>query len=131
MYRFIVFGLLLAAVNGASLRTNEITETPRIHSGEQLISSIIDDCFTIDAMACAKSKVLTYLDTVLGMKSEDARSFGSENIDKVIYDRVSRILNSNEIRVELPKVIFGDVVATYRADNGLGFTVSERPEGEN
>lgn len=128
MYRFLVFGLFFITANGASLRTNEVT--PRIHSGEELIQSILNDCFTIDGMDCAKSKVLTYLDTVLGMNSEEARSFESKNIDKVIYDRVSRILNSNEIRVELPKVIFGDVAATYRADRGLQFNVSERPEGK-
>lgn len=131
MYRFLVFGLFLVTVSGASLRTNEITETPRIYSGEQLIASIVNDCFEIDGMSCVKAKVLTYLDTVIGLKSEDARSFSSKNIDKVIYDRVSRILNSNEIRVQLPKIIFGDVTATYRADTGLEFNVSEKPEGEH
>lgn len=130
MYRLLVLGLFFVTAHGASLRTNEITETPRIYSGEELIASVVNDCFTINGMSCAKTKVLTYLDTVLGMKTEEARSFDSENIDKVIYDRVSRILNSNEIRVQLPKIIFGDVVATYRADRGLGFKVSEKPEGE-
>lgn len=133
MFRLIVLGLFCAAtvtVNCASIKTNEVTETPRIHSGEQLISAIVSDCFDIDGMTCAKGKVLTYLDTILGLRSEEARSFENMNIDKVIYDRVARILASNEIRVELPKVIFGDVTATYRADRGVEFKVSQKPEGE-
>lgn len=131
MYRLIIIGLFtFITVHGASIKSNEISETPRIHSGEELISAIMSECFNIDGMACAKGKVLTYLDTVLELRSEESRAFESKNIDKVIYDRVSRILTTNEIRVELPKVIFGDVYATYRADRGLGFQLSERPEGK-
>ncbi|KAG5672972.1 hypothetical protein PVAND_003057 [Polypedilum vanderplanki] len=128
MYRFVILGVLFITVHGASIKSNEITETPRIHSGEELISAIIADCFDIDGMTCMKGKVLTYLDTVLGLKSEQARAFESKNVDKVIYDRVARILATNELRVELPKVIFGDVYATYRADRGISFQVSEKPE---
>lgn len=133
MYRALVFTVMciIVAVGGASIKSNEITETPRIHTGEELISAIVSECFDIDSgMTCMKGKLLTYLDTVLGLKSEQARAFESKNVDKVIYDRVARILATNEVRVDLPKIIFGDVSASYRADRGITFNVSEKPEGE-
>lgn len=125
MYRFLTLGLFIATVSGAAI-SNDITETPRIHTSEQLISSIISDCFEMNAMSCLKGKVLTYLDTVLGLKEEQARAFDDGNVDKVIYDRVSRVLATNEIRVELPRVIFGDVDVTYRADRGVDFESTEK-----
>lgn len=129
MYRLFALGLLIATVSGAAI-SNEVTETPRIHTSEQLISAIISDCFEINGMSCLKGKVLTYLDTVLGLKAEQARAFDDNNVDKVIYDRVSRVLATNEVRVELPKMIFGDVAVTYRADRGLDFDMSESQEGK-
>lgn len=128
MYRLLTLGLLIATVHGASI-SNAITETPRIHTSEQLVSDIINECFDIDGMSCLKGKVLTYLDTVLGLKAEQARAFDDRNVDKVIYDRVSRILATNEVRVELPKMIFGEVAVTYRGDRGVDFDMSEKPEG--
>lgn len=128
MYRLLTLGLFIATVHAASI-SNDITETPRIHTSEQLISAIISDCFEINGMACMKGKVLTYLDTVLGLKAEQARAFDQQNVDKVIYDRVSRVLATNEVRVELPKMIFGDVAVTYRADRGVDFDMSEQKEG--
>lgn len=126
MYRLLTLGLfVVATVHGAAI-SNEVTETPRIHTSEQLISSIMNDCFEVNGMSCLKGKVLTYLDTVLGLKSEQARAFDESNVDKVIYDRVSRVLATNEIRVELPKIIFGDVAVTYRADQGIDFDMTER-----
>lgn len=121
---FITLGLFIVAVSGAAI-SNEVTETPRIHSSEQLISAIMNDCFEVNGMSCLKGKVLTYLDTVLGLKSEQARAFDESNVDKVIYDRVSRVLATNEVRVELPKIIFGDVAVTYRADRGVDFDMTE------
>jgi hypothetical protein len=128
MYRLITFGLFIAAVHSAAI-SNDVTETPRIHSSEQLISAIVSDCFEINGMSCLKGKVLTYLDTVLGLREEQARAFDDSNVDKVIYDRVARVLASNEVRVELPKAIFGDAAVTYRADRGIDFDMSEKPEG--
>lgn len=128
MFRLLAFGLFIATVHAASF-SNAITETPRIHTSEQLISSIVNECFDLNGMSCLKGKVLTYLDTVLGLNVEQARAFDDNNVDKVIYDRVSRILASNEVRVELPKMIFGDVAVTYRADRGVDFDMSEKREG--
>lgn len=128
MYRLLTLGLFIVAVQSAAI-SNEITETPRIHTSEQLVSAIINDCFELNGMSCLKGKVLTYLDTVLGLQAEQARAFDSKNVDKVIYDRVSRILATNEIRVELPEMIFGDVAVTYRADRGIDFDMSEEKQG--
>lgn len=128
MYRLLTLGLFIVAVQSAAI-SNEITETPRIHTSEQLVSAIINDCFELNGMSCLKGKVLTYLDTVLGLQAEQARAFDANNVDKVIYDRVSRILATNEIRVELPEMIFGDVAVTYRADRGIDFDMSEEKQG--
>lgn len=128
MYRFLTLAIFIAAVQGAAI-SSDVTETPRIHNSEQMLTSIISDCFEVNGMSCLKGKVLTYLDTVLGLRSEQARAFNDNNVDKVIYDRVSRILATNEVRVDLPKAIFGDVAVTYRADRGLDFDMSEKEEG--
>lgn len=128
MNRFVVFALLVASVHSAAI-SNEVYETPRIQNGDELISGILSDCLNLNGMSCLKEKVLTYLDTTLGLQVESARAFDEKNIDNAIYDRVSRVLATNEIRVELPKVLFGDVAATYRSDNGVDFIVSQKPEG--
>lgn len=127
MFRIVVLGLLLTVARGATI-SNEVT--PRIHDGEELISVIINDCFDLNGMSCLKGKVLTYLNTVLGLESENARSFNTKNVDKAIYDRVSRLLSTKEIRVELPKILFGDVVASYQSERGIDFIVSHKSEGE-
>jgi hypothetical protein len=128
MYRLFTLGLFIATVQGAAI-SQEVTETARIHNSEQLLTAIISDCFEVNGMSCLKGKVLTYLDTVLGLQAEQARAFNENNVDKVIYDRVARILATNEVRVDMPKAIFGDVTATYRADRGLDFEMSETKEG--
>jgi hypothetical protein len=130
MYRFLALGLFIATVQGAAI-SSQVTETPRIHNSEQLLSTIVNDCFEINGMSCLKGKVLTYLDTVLGLRSEQARAFNENNVDKVIYDRVGRILATNEIRVGLPQAIFGDAAVVYRADRGLDFEVSENEGKES
>lgn len=128
MNRFVALALFVASVQSAAI-SNDIFETPRIHDGEELISAILSDCLNVNGMSCLKGKVLTYLDTVLDLRGENARAFSEKNVDKAIFDRASRVLASNEFQVELPKVLFGDVVATYRADRGLDFKVSQKPEG--
>ncbi|CRK87100.1 CLUMA_CG000817, isoform A [Clunio marinus] len=131
MYRILTIGLFVVTVVHGAAISNDITETPRIHTSEQLISAIFNDCFEMNGMSCLKGKVLTYLDTVLGYKVEQSRAFDEKNVDKVIYDRVSRILATNEIRVKLPKIIFGDVDVTYRADRGVDFEVIEDSQEES
>jgi hypothetical protein len=130
MYRLLTLALFIATVHSAAI-SNAVTETPRIHDSEQLLSAIVSDCFEINGMSCLKGKVLTYLDTVLGLRTEQARAFNENNVDKVIYDRVARILATNEVRVNLPTAIFGDAAVTYRADRGLDFDLSEKKEGLN
>lgn len=124
MYRFLRLLGLIAAVHGAVI-SNQITEMPRIHNSEQLVTAVVNECFEVNGMSCVKEKVLTYLDTVLGLESEQARAFSENSIDKVIYDRVARILATNEVRVGLPKAIFGDAAVVYRADRGLDLEVLE------
>lgn len=128
MQRFIVLVACIAAAHSAVIY-NSVTETPRIHNSEQLISSIINNCLDGETMPCLKTKVLTYLDTTLGLQEENARAFDEKNVDKVIFDRVSRVLASNEFKVELPKFVFGNTIVSYRADRGVDFKMNDGPEG--
>ncbi|XP_064550471.1 uncharacterized protein Osi20 [Drosophila montana] len=119
--------LLLAAVSvqGAAIDNGV---TPRIHSSDELISTIVDKCFHANAMHCLKEKVLTYLDTVANVEEEvSGRAFDDDVIDKVIVDRVARILRTNEVRVQLPETFFASSVMTYRADRGFDL---ELPQAE-
>ncbi|CAO1435588.1 unnamed protein product [Diamesa serratosioi] len=127
MQRFIVLVACIAAAQSAVIY-NSVTETPRIHSSEQLLSSIINNCLDGETMSCLKSNVLTYLDTKLGLQEENARAFDEKNVDKVIFDRVSRVLASNEFKVELPKLVFGNTIVSYRADRGIDFEMNDKPE---
>ncbi|XP_032523624.2 uncharacterized protein LOC116774943 [Danaus plexippus] len=121
-----------ALVNGFAIKDNEI-ETSRLSTSDDLLNSVISDCFgTESPTSCLKVKVLSFLDTKLGVTSESARAFDDNNIDKVIFDRVGRILNSNEFRVQLPEFIFQNAEVSYRADRGLDvdFPETEAENGE-
>lgn len=123
--------LLLASivlVQGYTLKDNEI-ETARIQTSDDLINSVISDCFEAESpMTCLKVKVLSFLDTKLGVTSESARAFEEHNIDIVIFDRVGKILNSNEFRLQLPEFLFQNAEVSYRADSGFDV---EFPEEKN
>lgn len=117
---FIAFGsvlLLAASVQGAAI---DNAVTPRIHSSDELISTIVDKCFHANAMHCLKEKVLTYLDTVANVEEEvSGRAFNDDVIDKVIVDRLARILRTNELRLQLPETFFASSVISYRSDRGF------------
>ncbi|XP_041985301.1 uncharacterized protein LOC121737694 [Aricia agestis] len=120
--------LASAALVHGYIVNNEI-ETSRLKTSDDLLNSVISDCFEDDSpMSCLKVKVLSFLDTKLGVSSESARAFDEKNIDKVIYDRVGRILNENEFKFQLPEFIFQNAEVTYRADRGLDITVPENNE---
>ncbi|KAL9874379.1 LOW QUALITY PROTEIN: uncharacterized protein ACN427_012882, partial [Glossina fuscipes fuscipes] len=75
-----------------------------------------------------KEKLLTYLDTVLGIEEQiSGRAFDDDVIEKVIEDRVARILNTNEIRV-LPETLFAGLpnsVLSYRVDRGFDLEIPQ------
>lgn len=126
---FLTFGLIVSGAFAASISDNTITGTPRIDSSDALITSIVNDCLTSNTMSCLKGKVLTYLDSILGLREEEARSFDETNVDKVIFDRVARVMATNEFKVQLPETVFGSTVVSYRADRGLDFELP-REEGK-
>ncbi|KAH8326075.1 hypothetical protein KR067_001115 [Drosophila pandora] len=113
--------LLLAASASVSGAAIENAVTPRIHSSDELISTIVDKCFHANAMHCLKEKVLSYLDTVANVEEDEVsgRALSDDVIDKVIVDRVARILNTNEMRLQLPQTFFAGSVMTYRSDRGF------------
>lgn len=92
----------------------------RIENNEELISSIMSECFgPQNTMICLKEKVLTYLDTIIGLKQEESRLFSRENIDESIFNRVARILSNNEIKIQLPETLFDGIVLKYNPINGV------------
>uniref|UniRef100_A0A182MK03 Protein osiris 20 n=1 Tax=Anopheles culicifacies TaxID=139723 RepID=A0A182MK03_9DIPT len=117
----VVVALIVGTASSASIASNLVEEErPRIASSEELLSSIVNECFDgASVMGCLKGKVLLYLDGMLGLREEEARSFEDRNVDEVIFDRVGRVLATHEIRVQLPE----DTVVSYRADKGLDIDV--------
>lgn len=59
------FALLMMCVVGAVF-----ADEAKIHTGDNLVSSVLLEC---SDMSCVKTKVLNYLDTLLGLE-EDARN---------------------------------------------------------
>ncbi|XP_040158426.1 uncharacterized protein LOC120897530 isoform X2 [Anopheles arabiensis] len=117
----VVVALVAGVASGASIASNLVEEErPRIASSEELLSSIVNECFDgASVMGCLKGKVLLYLDGMLGLREEEARAFEERNVDEVIFDRVGRVLATHEFRVQLPE----DTVVSYRADKGLDIDV--------
>lgn len=116
----VLFSCAMAmAVNGASVNNNFVIETPRLNSGDELVSSIVNECLDGETMPCLKGKVLTYLDTQLNIDEQYERSFGKSDIDDKIYNRVSRLLNTKEFRVQLPETFFDNAVLSFRSDRGI------------
>lgn len=111
-----------SAARGASIDTNLVYETPRIASGDQLVSNVINDCFGADTMLCLKGKVLNYLDTQLNVNEEYGRSFESHKIDEIIYDRASRVMGQSKFRVQLPTAVFDRAELSYTPETGLDIT---------
>lgn len=126
----LVLGCALVASAASIYDMNSVVqETPRINSGDALISSIMGDCFSADAtMPCLKGKVLTYLDSKLGLQSEEGRAFAAENVDKVIFDRVGRILASNKFTVQLPETVFASTKITMNGRRGLDIEIPEEAQ---
>lgn len=115
-------------VHSYAIKDNEI-ETSRLQTSDDLLNSVISDCFEAESpISCLKVKVLSFLDTKLGVTSESARALDENNIDKVIFDRVGRVLNTNEIRFQLPEFIFQNAEVSYKADRGLDIEIPESNE---
>ncbi|RVE53679.1 hypothetical protein evm_001571 [Chilo suppressalis] len=122
----------VALANGYSIKDNEV-ETARLYTSDDLLDSVISDCFGADSStSCLKVKVLSFLDTKLGVTAESARALEEKNIDKVIFERVGRILNENEFRFQLPEFLFQSAEVSYRADRGfdVDFPKAETENGE-
>lgn len=55
--------------------------TPK--TGEELISTVMDNCADI---GCVKTNVLNYLDNILNIQGDNARSYQVEKLIKFIYN---------------------------------------------
>lgn len=114
---FTVYALLVASINAATIRS--YASTPRINSGAELISSIAADCFSTEVFSCINEKVLNFLDSLAGVSSEESRTMKSESVEEAIFQRVGRILSTNEFRLELPRTLFQGTEVIYRPDTGF------------
>ncbi|XP_018796170.1 PREDICTED: uncharacterized protein LOC108973381 [Bactrocera latifrons] len=124
----IAFGCLLlvaaSPINAAAI-DNSVAE-PRIRNTDELLTTIVDKCFHANGLYCLKEKVLTYLDGVAGVEEDiSGRAFNEDIIDKVIVDRVGRILNNNEFRLRLPETGFGSSIVSYSTARGFDVEVPE------
>lgn len=118
----------IALVRGYAIKDNEVAPS-NLQTSDELLESVISECFEAEVpMSCLKVKVLLFLDKRLGITSQSARALEEKNIDRVIYDRVARILNTNEFRVQLPQLLFQGAEVSYRADRGLDVEFPEESE---
>lgn len=125
----VVLVLSCALVASAASISNSVYETPRLNSGDELISAVMGDCLGADAaMTCLKGKVLTYLDSKLGLQAEQGRAFAPENVDKAIFERVGRILATNKFSVQLPQTVFGSTKITMNGRQGLDLEIPEETQ---
>lgn len=116
--------LMHTAYAGVVDNTVYTERTERINSGNELISSILNNCYD---MSCLKGNVLSYLNTFLGIDGQSAgRSSDAQNdVDEQIYDRVARVLKTNEFKWELPETFFRKSVVSFNGERGFDVKVSE------
>lgn len=101
-------------------------DSARINSGSELVSAILNNCYD---MNCLKTNVLKYLNTFLGINEHrSARSM--ESVDEDIFNRIAKIIRSNEFTYELPETFFHKSLITYREDRGFDVKVSEDAANE-
>lgn len=100
-------------------------ERGRINSGNELVSTILNNCYNMD---CLKSNVLSYLNTMLGFEDRSGRSM--ESVDEQIFDRIAKVLKTRELRFELPETFFRKSEITFRADRGFDVKASEEATTE-
>lgn len=93
----------------------------RISSGNDLISSILNNCYD---MNCLKGNVLNYLNTFLGI-DEQVAARSTQNVDEQIYERVARLLKTNEFKFELPETFFRKSIVSFNGERGFDVKVSE------
>lgn len=94
-------------------------DNKRIRDSEELLSVIINKCFEFNTMKCLKMQVLNYLDTVSEIDTEEGRSFNEGGLDKQIYERVGKLLISNEFTFKLP----GEINLSFNTADGFDIKV--------
>lgn len=131
----VAYGLLVvlcvsSLACGSTVDNSVYSETPRINNGDELVSSILNNCFDMD---CLKGNVLSYLNTMVNERPESGRSLNTADVDEAIFNRIGKVLNTYEFKFPLPETFFHKSQITYRADRGLDVEVSKDAavEGKN
>lgn len=118
--------LMHSAIAGVVDNTVYTERAERISSGNELISSILNNCYDMD---CLKGNVLNYLNSFLGNAGEpEARS--AQSVDEQIFNRVARLLKTNEFKFELPETFFRKSIVTFNGERGFDVKVSEEAVSE-
>lgn len=118
----LLVALCVSYVCASTVDNSVYSETPRINSGDEMVSSILNNCYEMD---CLKLNVLSYLNTMANESPDAGRSLNTADVDEAIYNRVGKILNTYEFRVPLPEAFFRKSAVTYRADRGFDVEVSK------
>lgn len=115
--------LLVLGVSGAwcSPVDNSVYESRGIHTGDELVSTVLTNCLD---MSCVKSNVLTYLNTLLNVNQEtEARS--TKDVDEEIFNRVGKLINTYEFRYQLPETFFQKSEITFNGERGFNVEASK------
>lgn len=118
--KIILFLCIMQSAYGGVVDNSVYSERTRINSGNELITAILNNCYD---MNCLKGNVLNYLNTFLGINGQEARSV--QNVDEQIFDRVARVLQKNEFKVQLPETFFRKSEISFNAERGFDVKVSE------
>lgn len=109
-----------------------------ISSGDELVSTVVDNCFDgeMSVMRCIRWNALNYLDTIVG-EEKQARSLDNEKVDdnkldKMILSRIKRYLKNKEFKLHLPEGFFQEAILTFRPSKGFtDFDISFPPPPQN
>lgn len=128
--------ILLAGGHTVLGESNAIPGSSRmIASGDELVASVIDSCFDGDdsVSRCMKLHTLSYLDHLTGRSAEDEDQMRSEDdgrLDDLVLDRVQRVLNTHEFKVQLPELLQGAVLSFRPTLGDLDVSLPPAPEGQ-
>lgn len=121
-YGLLVVLCVSSYVCASTVDNSVYSETPRINNGDEMVSSILNNCYDMD---CLKGNVLGYLNTLVNEPSDAGRSLNTADVDEAIFQRVGKYLNTHEFKVQLPETFFRKSEVTYRADRGFDVEVSK------
>lgn len=97
-----------------------------ITSGDQLVSTVIDNCFDgeMSVMRCIRLNALNYLDTLVGEEKrsrslDNGKEMDDDKLDRMVMSRIKRYLKNKEFKLRLPEGFFQEATLTFRSSKGF------------